>query len=176
MAVVLSFRTDAFFDSPAVLAKVGKARIKVLSKFGAFVRTRARSSIRKRKKPSSPGQPPSSHTGTLKRFIFFSYVQESDSVVIGPAITKQSYSGKDGQPVSGTIPSVLENNGAITITEVQYKDGTWKRIDRRKMRSPWYSALPQRTRQVNVQARPFMGPALATEGNKLPGLWADSVK
>lgn len=52
-----------FFDRKAVLAAVDKATLRVLSKFGAFVRRRAKSSIRKRKKASPPGQPPSSHSG-----------------------------------------------------------------------------------------------------------------
>jgi len=74
-----------FFDSQAVLEKVDAATRKVLSKFGAFVRTTARHSIRKRKGISAPGSPPSSHVGTLKRLIFFGYDLSARSVVIGPA-------------------------------------------------------------------------------------------
>jgi len=74
-----------FFDSQAVLEKVDAATRKVLSRFGAFVRTTARHSIRKRKGVSAPGSPPSSHVGTLKRLIFFGYDLSARSVVIGPA-------------------------------------------------------------------------------------------
>jgi len=74
-----------FFESAAVLQKVDAATRKVLSKFGAFVRTTARHSIRKRRKVSYPGKPPSSHVGTLKRLIFFGYDLSARSVVIGPA-------------------------------------------------------------------------------------------
>jgi hypothetical protein len=73
-----------FFDSKAVIGAVDKATRKVLSKFGAFVRTAARSSIRKRKAISQPGSPPSSHVGTLKRLIYFGYDAQRQSVVIGP--------------------------------------------------------------------------------------------
>ena len=73
-----------FFDSPAVLKAVDRATRKVLSRFGAYVRTAARSSIRKRKAVSQPGQPPSSHVGTLKKLIFFGYEPQQKSVVIGP--------------------------------------------------------------------------------------------
>ena len=59
---------------------------RALSKFGAFVRTRAKSSIRKRKKISEPGSPPSSHTGKLKRLIFFGYDAKNYSVVVGPVL------------------------------------------------------------------------------------------
>ena len=77
--------TRMFFDRRAVLSRVDAATQSVLSRFGAFVRQAARTSIRFRKKPSEPGQPPSSHTGLLRRFIFFSYEPRQRSVVIGPA-------------------------------------------------------------------------------------------
>lgn len=73
-----------FFDRLAVLGKVDAATRRVLSKFGAFVWRSAKSSIRKRKKPSAPGKPPSSHTGLLKKFIYFAFDPNRRSVVIGP--------------------------------------------------------------------------------------------
>ena len=75
-----------FFDSELVKSKVDEATRKSLSKFGAFVRTRARSSIRKRKKISAPGSPPSSHTGHLKKLIYFGYDSANKSVVVGPLL------------------------------------------------------------------------------------------
>ena len=74
-----------FFDTAKVKKAVSSGTRKVLSKFGAFVRRTARSSIRSRKKSSAPGSPPSSHTGLLKRLIFFGYDPSRRSVVIGPA-------------------------------------------------------------------------------------------
>jgi len=73
-----------FFDSKAVLSAVDRATRQVLSKFGAFVRRTAKSSIRKRKAASRPGHPPSSHTGLLRRLIYFGYDPGQRSVVIGP--------------------------------------------------------------------------------------------
>jgi hypothetical protein len=78
-----------FFDRLAVTNAVDRAQRKVLSKFGAFVRRRARNSIRKRKAISEPGRPPSSHTGLLKRNIFFVFSPETRSVVIGPILLNQ---------------------------------------------------------------------------------------
>jgi len=66
------------------------------------VRTTARSSIRRRKVVSRPGQPPSSHTGLLKRFIFFGYDPARHSVVIGPVALARS---------DGKAPSLLEHGG-----------------------------------------------------------------
>lgn len=79
-----------FFDRAKVTNATDKATRKVLSRFGAFVRQTARSSIRKRKHTSSPGQPPTNKTGLLKKFIFFGYSPESRSVVIGAALLNKS--------------------------------------------------------------------------------------
>lgn len=97
---------STFFDRKAVTSKTDAATRKVLSRFGAFVRTAARSSIRKRKKPSPAGSPPSSHVGLLKKLIYFGYDQSSKSVVIGP---ERLNSGK------GQAPALLEYGGTTTI-------------------------------------------------------------
>ena len=73
-----------FFDTAKVKKAVSRGTRKVLSKFGAFVRTAARHSIRKRKAVSEPGQPPSSHVGLLRKLILFGYDRTRRSVVIGP--------------------------------------------------------------------------------------------
>ncbi|MGC1272795.1 MAG: hypothetical protein WBC44_03745 [Planctomycetaceae bacterium] len=75
----------AFFDVKAVMDAVDRHRLRALSRFGYFVRQDSRQSIRKRKRPSRPGQAPSNRTGLLKRFILFSYDAGRRSVVIGPA-------------------------------------------------------------------------------------------
>lgn len=92
-----------FFDSRSVISRTDAATRRVLGKFGAFVRTTARSSIRKRKKVSAPGSPPSSHVGLLKKFIFFGYDASRQSVVIGPARLTQK--GR------GAAPALLEYGG-----------------------------------------------------------------
>ncbi|MAX25278.1 MAG: hypothetical protein CMJ19_12330 [Phycisphaeraceae bacterium] len=99
--------TKLFFDKKAVRDKVDAGTRRVLSKFGAFVRRTARSSIRKRKKTSSPGSPPSSHTGLLKKFIFFGYDPRKDSVVIGPVRLTQKGRGE--------APSLLEYGGTTKV-------------------------------------------------------------
>lgn len=99
----------AFFDSAGVLAAVSKARRKVLSKCGAFVRRRARSSIRKRKKSAPPGAPPSSHSGELKRLLFFAYDFATQSVVVGPVPFAGSKAGGDRR-----APELLERGGPVT--------------------------------------------------------------
>ena len=95
-----------FFDTKAVRDKVDATTRRVLSRFGAFVRRTARSSIRKRKRISDPGSPPSSHTGLLKKFIFFGYDTQKRSVVIGPE--RLSQAGR------GEAPHLLEYGGTGT--------------------------------------------------------------
>ncbi|MDR1611876.1 MAG: hypothetical protein LBT97_03725 [Planctomycetota bacterium] len=96
-----------FFDRQAVISKVDAATRKVLSRFGAFVRRSAKSAIRKRRQPAPPGSPPSSHTGLLKKFIFFGYDADARSVVIGPARL-----GGNGR---GDAPPLLEYGGTATL-------------------------------------------------------------
>jgi hypothetical protein len=94
-----------FFDTKAVTIAVDRATRKVLSKFGAFVRTTARHSIRKRKAVSQPGSPPSSHVGLLRKLIYFGYDHGRKSVVIGPT------------PLHGTAeaPPLLEYGGRARV-------------------------------------------------------------
>lgn len=86
IGIKLSDAKRLFFDRAAVTSAADRGTRKVLSKFGAFVRQTAKTSIRMRKAVSEPGQPPSSHTGLLKRNIFFVFSPETRSVVIGPIL------------------------------------------------------------------------------------------
>ena len=95
-----------FFDQQKVLRPKDRAVRRVLSRFGAFVRTTARRSIRRRKRSSEPGQPPRSHTGLLRRLIFFAYEPTSENVVIGPA---------DLSSKRGDAPHALEEGGRSQI-------------------------------------------------------------
>ena len=97
---------DMFFDRSAVTRRVDRAARRVFSRFGAYVRTTAKHSIRKRKRISRPGEPPSSHTGLLRRFIFFGYDRDRRSIVIGP------------MPLTGRIgdaPHALEYGGPSAV-------------------------------------------------------------
>lgn len=104
--------THLFFDSAKVVRSVDKSTRQVLSRFGAFVRRTAKQSIRKRKKTAPPGQPPSSHTGLLKRFIFFGYDPQKRSVVIGPERLNQK---------NTDAPHTLEHGGRTTVDKKRVK-------------------------------------------------------
>ncbi|MBX3404571.1 MAG: hypothetical protein KF699_14260 [Phycisphaeraceae bacterium] len=95
---------DMFFDRHVVMAAVDNAKRKVLSKAGAFIRTAAKTSIRKRKKSAPPGSPPHSHEGSLRRLILFGYDKAADSVVVGPVGFEKS-----------AAPKVLEHGGETVV-------------------------------------------------------------
>lgn len=152
-----------FFTSEAVMKALTEGQRRVLSKFGAYVRTRAKSSIRPavienrkeirqakktggkqprpRYRPSAVGEPPRSRRGDLKRFILFGYDVEERNVVIGPTLV-------GGRP--SKTPGRLERGGQF-----------------RHKRSG---------KMVRVAKRPFMRPAFEIEMKaRMPAMFADSL-
>lgn len=163
--------TDAFFDKPGIIARIDKTRLKNLSRAGAFVRTSARSLLRRRKNPSRPGQPPTVYSrdnfATLRN-ILFAYDETGDEgrVIVGPVGLNQV---NDVAGSRQTIPELLEKGGTNSILEVSANRGkTWKRFDRRRNIRPWEIT---RRRPARYEPRPFMGPALAKEQKKIMALW-----
>ena len=75
-----------FFDSKLVESLTDKATRRALSRVGAYIRTTARRSLRRRKKSSRPGEPPSTHTAGKRnlKFILFAYERSTESVIVGP--------------------------------------------------------------------------------------------
>jgi hypothetical protein len=141
---------EMFFDRKKVIRAADRANQRDLSKAGAFIRATAKHSIRKRKGALPPGSPPSSHTGLLKRFIFFGYDAARKTVVVGPMRLNQKV---------GDAPAALEHGGTSVVVE-----GLRRRRRRR------------RKRRVRIRARPFMGPAMQKELPKFPKLWTESVR
>jgi hypothetical protein len=148
---MLNLKTKTFFNSKAVLDATDKATQRNLSKFGAFVRSDARHSIRLRSRASRPGEPPTNQTGTLKGLIYFSYDRRSRSVVIGP----EPFSSRIAGPA--VVPKVLEYGG-LSIVKIKRK----RQVIGRKA--------------VAIQARPFMRPAAEKNYAELPDIWRDSIK
>jgi hypothetical protein len=149
-----------FFDRARVLQAVGQASRGALSRFGAFVRTRAitlllghrvrksfgaKSQVSNRQGISAPGDPPFAHVGLIPRFLFFAYDPTRQSVVIGPV----RVGGLSGQ----ALPA-LEYGGTSDI---------WDAQKRARVRA-------------NIRARPFMGPAYRAELPGAPELWRNSVR
>lgn len=135
------------FRAGKIISATDKATRRIFMRFGAFVRRTARTSIRKRKRISEPGRPPSSHTGLLRRLIFFAYDRVRTSVVIGPE-----------RPANkpADVTQALEHGGVSTALFTS---------DGRKRRQ-----------KVRIRARPFMQPAFDKERPGLPAMWRHSIK
>ena len=183
MTVSLAIK-DYFFDREAVQKAVARGNLRALSKAGAFVRTRARTSLRRRKKPSAPGRPPSVHSrdsfATLKN-ILFGLEPQRQAVLIGPVGLGRA--GRNNAVVpDGTVPNVLEFGGQVSVLEEQLSY-----YDRGQKVTRWIQSnpslrrvrnreLPQRRRRVRIAPRPFMGPALEAEAQHIPEAWAGTVR
>lgn len=153
-----------FFDRPRVTAATDRARVRALSRLGAFIRTRAvssmlghaarrgfgaKSKVSNRDGISAPGSPPSPHSGELVKLIFFVFDSATKSVVVGPvALNKPTrHPG-----YSGTVPELLEAGGDVL------------------------TSLRKGAVRQHYRARPYMKPAMDAEIANAPSLWANSVR
>jgi len=176
MQFALSMRMkDFFFDRQAVIERMSRANHKALVTAGAFIRRRARSSLRRRKRISSPGNPPSIHSqdpiATLKN-ILFAYDPQQESLVIGPVgLNQRNFIGP--QQTSAPVPQILEFGANVAIREWSFDKGkTWRR---RELRFNPRERLRYRTRKAKYAPRPFMGPALEAEKEHIPDAWAGTL-
>lgn len=170
--------TKLFFDRKLIQREVGKENAKALGKAGAFVRRRARSSMRRRKAPSAPGKPPSAHSkdavASLKN-ILFAYDRANQSAVIGPVRLNQVNDLTRGGRIG--VPELMEFGGSVGIQEKKIVNPItgqfeWVRVDRRRRA---LAGQQRRTRTAHYPARPFMGPALLAEAPNFPSLWVTSA-
>lgn len=135
--------TKISFRSKPIITAVDRAKVRYVTRAGAFIHSDARRSIRKRKRPAPPGRAPRSVKGTLKAFIKFAVDKRHPiNVVVGPELLA---SQRDSQ-------KTLELGGAVR-REIFEKGGRQKRT-------------------VNYKARPYMGPAYEKTEPDLPGLFA----
>lgn len=142
---------ELFFDRRKVEREIDGQKKRYYAKAGAYVMTTAKRSIRSAKGPASPGSPPHSHDGSLKRLIYFSYEPTTQSVVIGPTLFRL-----------GTAPEALEYGGTSKV--IRYKGGRKSRGGRKVVQT------------MAIKARPYMLPALERAVPALPTLWANSIK
>lgn len=160
--VKISGFKNFFFDREAVLTKANAAEVRVLSKFGAYVRRSAKSSIKTKKGASRPGTPPHSHDWYMsdpkkdikkksrKRYYFrdsilFAWEPKNRSVIVGPFL----FNGQAKK--SPTVPELHEFGGTAS-----------------------YGPRGQETSR-RFPARPYMRPALDKERPKFAGMFRDSI-
>lgn len=110
MRVMVSMK-EFFFDRDAVRSKLTKKRHSALLNAGSFTRKVARNSLRRRKAPSQPGQPPHVHTRssevTLKN-VQFSFDLNTEETIVGPVGLVDHITG------DGAIPGILERGAMIS--------------------------------------------------------------
>lgn len=173
-------KTRVFLDRKAVSDALGKVNAGILLRAGMLVRRSARQSMRRRKKPSAPGTPPSAHSGPnyprgplLKTLMEASFDTATKSLVVGPK-------GKQGL----AAPSLQEFGGVIrTRVLAPKKNGRMlspaqKAAFQRKVKDGSIVRTKADRREVSVKlpARPYMAPALARDLPKFPSLYANTVK
>jgi hypothetical protein len=164
-----------FFDRVKVDNAIDKARVRVLSKFGAFVRQRAITSLRYRKRSSRAGEKPTAWRSgrfggksPLRLFLYSAYDPRTETAVIGPA--------KLSKVASRNALVLLERGGTAR------GDGRTVYVKRAAGRDARGRFVTRGTDEVtlsgtlNYRPRPFMGPALEAERPKLAPMWRNSIK
>jgi len=81
---VVGARVKTRFDGGKVRRAAKKGSIESLGHAGASIRLVARRSIRRSEKPSTPGNPPHTRKGQMKRAIVYAVEKERQDVVVGP--------------------------------------------------------------------------------------------
>lgn len=180
-----------FFDTERINKLSDDAVEKRLLKFGAYVRSDARRSIReapkkRREKNSKPGTPPLSHTGNLKKNIFFGLDKRENSVVIGPHKNRSGYAPEALEyggraTIKGFVPKVyaLGDRGAIgrdTSGRVVVKKLVTEAMVARANRFAIERNDAAVSRTVKIEARPYMSPAFDRNLPHAPQLFRNSIK
>lgn len=196
-------KTRVYFERTKVVDRVRTGEVRAITRESAFTRKVARSSIRKRKRASAPGTPPSSHIGRLKNLLYYAIEQKKQiSSVIGPTLW--------GNPRgSAPVPHILEYGGTAVSNghrrerkiggvgiiyignspaskTVKAPNGTVYHVRFAKIRTSSQLALananetqiygPLRPHKVQVFARPYMGPALQAALSRHADFWRDCIK
>lgn len=166
-----------------------------LFQVGGFTRRAMQRMVRRRKKPSKPGNPPHHHMPGSKdglKDVLFAVDKREFAVYVGPRKFNQVSFDEDMKPQSGTVPRLLEQGGTMVVVErwvgrgeprrTMQPDPLWWPRDLRKQGSVAVLGALQgaetarrgdshvRRRKTKVAARPFAGPAMekAAKSGKFP--------
>jgi hypothetical protein len=172
MAFTVSMKiVDAFFDRPAVLNRMDRATARSLAKAGAFVRRRAISRLRRRKRYSRPGESPSIHStdrvANLRNILFG--FDGRYTVVVGPVgLNQKQYVA--GRITAGTVPATLEFGGQVGIRE-KLVGRKWMPVGRRRPRTGPTDARAD----GELCAASVHGTGAGSRAGQVSELWARSV-
>lgn len=177
---MLGSKTTFSIDIKAISKALEDKEQKILEKFGRYVATTAKRSMRTRKKPSAAGSPPSAHNdgrtryGPLLKKLYGAYWDPTTrSIIVGP----KGQAGKNA-------PSLQEYGGTkiIKIKKIPPKSGrkatpAQAAAYKRKLKdgSIVKKAPVIETKTVHLPARPYSRPALAANLPKFPTLFAGQI-
>ena len=154
----------SFFDSKNVRKKMDPKKRRFLSKFGAFVRRTAKSSIKpggKSGKTSDPGEAPRTQTKKgLRSSIYFYADRRRENVIIGPILIAGRKGGAEAL-------QTLEEGGSTMVEELILKKG--KAAGSKFVRES-YLRTGRKVRS-RIEARPFMLPAFKAEKSTISTIW-----
>jgi len=174
-----------------VRAKAKTASIKSLGHAAGTIRKTARRSIRKGKKSSTPGTPPHTRKGQIRRSILYSVEKELQMAIIGPSsqlvgdIAQAHEHGGRQKPKfrkpfwalrRGGVGPIRRTTSGFAFARLE----TARQVQRARELAPQATAFYRQryqSQQPNVYPkRPFMGPALDKTRARLPRHWAGSVR
>ena len=199
----LRLRVSARFDKQHLKKKVDQASFRSLGHAGGAIRLTARRSIRRRKKPSSPGSPPNTPTGHLKRVLRYSVDRDRQEVLIGPEneyartiwnlhefggtirpkprlLKPHRYRVGEYGPIRRTGPMLRNSKGRFSRRSNRFAR-IWLHTEAQANRATRILKQENRYRIAEAKKRrrypkrPFMGPALERQRHRLPKFWANSV-
>ena len=134
------------FEPQRLAAAVERSSKNNLLRIGYLIRRSAQASMGPRRNVSVPGNPPSSHNGSLRNRILYAWDNVRKSVVIGATRANGASNGQ--------APRALEYGGPSTMLRVIA--GVRKRI------------------QINIAPRPYMRPALHRTMPQFPQFFSNS--
>jgi hypothetical protein len=163
-----------FFDRKKVQDAAAKGQLRAMIRYGSLLRKAAQRSMRYRKGPSKPGEPPSAHRtkrmaalkklgrarsngALLRELLFFAYDPATKSVVVGPVGFKSR---------GGPVPALHELGGTRQAAPGDAMVVKGGRAGPRLIRLKG---------AVRYPARPTMGPALKKTAKKFPEMFRGVV-
>ncbi|MCY3019534.1 MAG: hypothetical protein NTW87_10970 [Planctomycetota bacterium] len=193
---MLSARVKLKDNSAKVLKAVARETQKNLGKAGAYIRGIAMRSIKVSPEKAAPGKPPHTRKGRLKKAIVFAVNKAEESVVIGPTFSNVGKIGRTHE-FGGEEPpkktKVRKPNWKLDVgghgpVRVEGFDShyaklrTTAQVQRAEQLAKDVTAIAEQraqsasTKTRHYPPRPFMEPALSVAKERLPKLWANSVK
>ena len=183
--------TRVRFTPEQLKRKTQQGTFRSLGHAGAAIRLTAKRSIRRRKKSSSPGSPPHTQTGRLKRSIRYEIDRSQPNIVVGPVneiagrlwnlhefggvakrrrkLKRHRFRVGEHGPIRVKSLGNAAKFARIKLTTAAQASRATRLIEEENKRRS--VARPRR-----YPKRPFMRPALDANRSRLPKFWRDSVK